>query len=100
MHEFQAEVPDSRIQPLIHVQARLLGLCSEDRITASDVGHDWMWPSILIAQRHRVLFARPSAIPIAGAFRQEPAKDAMLGVKDGQMLVSNGFDLSNAQCKF
>ena len=71
---------------------RLLRFGAEHGIAAADIGHHGMGASDRVSQRHAVLLARAAAIAIAGAGGEKAAKNTVLGVKDGQMLISDGLD--------
>src|SRR5690349_3478602 len=97
MRELQPEMSDSRVAPSGQMLTRLLRFGAKHRITAPDIGQDGMRTSCRVPQRDRVLLARPAAIAIAGAGRQKPAKHAVLGVKDRQMLVRDRFNYAAAR---
>src|SRR5262245_47533113 len=97
VRELQTEICNTSVTPICQVQARLLRFGAEHRVAASDVGQHRMRSSGGVLQRHYVLLARPSAITIVGAGREETAEHAMLSMKHGQMLVDNCLDTVRAQ---
>jgi hypothetical protein len=91
MHEFQTKVANARLAPRFDVRACFLRFSAEDRVPAAYVGKYRMRAALWISQGHPMLFAWPAAIAIRGASGKEAAKDTMLGVEDGQMLIGNRF---------
>ena len=91
MDEFQTKVMNAGLAPRIDVRTCLLRLRAEDRIPAANVSYYRMRPALWISQGDPMLFAWTAAIAIRGAGGKESAKDAMLGVEDGQMLIGDGF---------
>src|SRR5689334_2072942 len=67
MDKFQPEMPDSRIEPAPKMPAGFLGLGSENRIAAADVGDQRVRPSAGVAQRDLVMLAGPAAVTITGS---------------------------------
>ena len=91
VHEFQTKVANTRLAPGFDVRACFLRFSSEDRVAAAHVGEYRMRAALWISQCHPMLFAWPAAIAIRRAGGKEAAKDAMLGMEDGQMLIGNRF---------
>src|SRR5579863_1821424 len=86
-------MPDPRSPPRLEAPARFLRFRTEDSVAASDVGHHRMRAADRVFQFNLMFLARPAAIPIAATARQETAEHTMLGVENGQMLISNHFNL-------
>ena len=80
------------LTPCVEVQARFLRFGAEYGVAAADVGHDRMRAPTDITNGDAMLFAGTAAILVARAGGEEAAEDAVLGVEDGQVLVSDGFD--------
>lgn len=97
MREFQPEMPNSSLSPCIHMRARFLSLRAKNSVAAPDVGQQRMRPAIHIAQRDGMFFARSTAVFKTGPTRQKAAKNAMLRVKDWQVLVDNCLNRFAAQ---
>jgi hypothetical protein len=57
-----------------------------------------MRSALWISQGDPMLFAWPAAITVSSASGKESAKDAMLRVEDGQMLIRNGFYPLRTDC--
>jgi hypothetical protein len=91
VHKLEAKMANSHLAPRIHVRTGLLRLRAKNRVTTANIGDHRMRAAFSIPQSHSMLLAGPAAIAIRSAARKEPAEDAMLGVEDWQMLVSNGF---------
>ena len=79
-------------QPGFEMGARLLRFGAENRIAAADVRHHRMRAAALVLELDHVFFAWPAAIAIAGSGGKKAAEHAVLGVKDGQMLIGDRFE--------
>ena len=91
MREFQTEVTNAGRTPIVKPGAGLLSLGAEDGIAAADVGNQRMSAAIHVTERNSVLFAWAAAILIRCSGRKKTAKDAVLGMENGQMLISDDF---------
>ena len=94
VRELETELLNARVAPLLEVLRTGLRLRSKDRVAASDIGHDWMLEAMFVSQCDGVCFARMTAVGVIGAARKEAAEDAMLGVKDRQVVVCDHLERS------
>jgi hypothetical protein len=83
---------DASRQPGPQVRGCLLSLRAEHGVSTSHVGQHGVRASGGVAKCHAVPLARAAAIAVARAGRKEAAKDAVLRVEHGQMLIRYGLD--------
>jgi hypothetical protein len=91
VHELQPKVANASIEPQGQVWRAHLGFCPEDGVAASHIGHDRVHAPGFVLQRYPVLFTGMATVGVVGAGGQKAAEDAVLGVKDRQVLI--GYDL-------
>src|ERR1019366_10299197 len=99
MDEFQPEVANPGVSPLIQMRTGFLGFRAEHSVAAAYVGQHRMRPALSVLEFHAMRFARAAAIAIAGSLRQEAAKDAVLGVTYRQVLIGDGFNILHANAE-
>lgn len=92
MNELDAEMANARSDPGIELVGRRLGFGPEDGVATSDIGQHGMPAAVSIPQRHGVCFAGMAAVGMVRSFRQVPAKDTVLGMKNGQVMKYDDFD--------
>ena len=67
MREFEPEMPDARLQPVLQVDARFLRFRAENSVAAAGIGDNRMGAAIPVAKFDLVGIAGTSAIQIARA---------------------------------
>ncbi len=95
--EFQTEMGDAGVQPSTQMTGAVLRFGAKDGVAATHVGQQGMGAALGIAQRNHVRFTGTTAILIAGAGGEIATEDAVLRVKDGQVLVGDQFQAGRSQ---
>jgi hypothetical protein len=91
VHQFDPVCAIACTKKCRDVKGPALSLGIENRISAAHICEHKMIGSTLVAQVHSVGLARMPAISVIIAVGQEAAKDTVLRVKNGQVLVDNNF---------
>ena len=94
VRELEAKLVNARATPLLEVLRTGLCLRIEDGVAATHVRHDWMLKAVFVPQGDGMRFTGMTAVGVIGAGRKEAAEDAMLGVKDGQVVVGDHLECS------
>ena len=90
--EFDAEVAHAEGEQTLHELGAGLGLGIEDGVAAAGIGLERVFGADAVAEFYFMFVTGAAAIPVIFALGQEGAKDAVLHVKHGHVLVDSDLE--------
>ena len=91
MHEFQTKLTDARLQKRMHIVRGGLRFGTKYRVATSHIGENCVLTPRGILDGDPVFFTRVPAVRVVRAVGQKAAKNTMLHVENGHVLVRDHF---------